>query len=270
MNRIFHSGLKVALSSLILSTTSVKAVSADEGSLRGPLTNSQPKSVAPASSTANVSTSNSPSSNKPASMGGLSAPGADAVMTPDLLLMKPKSGTGNQVAEPLKSLTGLTLSIDKRNIDIGPLHGLLITINNQTNRPLMVDGDKATVVDGGNNMTAAPLVALQKAVEPPSGLEHAFESIGTIIIPAAATVGGTLAVRDELQIRKPVLKRYGPDEKRRQVESARFGRRILWPQQKTQGIVYFLTASTLDAAQISIPAATLFDVQDKTILSSNP
>ncbi|MDR3617044.1 MAG: hypothetical protein P4L53_26040 [Candidatus Obscuribacterales bacterium] len=204
-------------------------------------------------------------------IGGLSAPGADAMMTPDLLLIKPTDGA-KQAAEPLKAYVnaGLTLQVDQRNIAFEHLSGVQITVNNLTGRPLMVDGTKATITTGGATLTAIPVTVLQKAVLPKTGLEHAMASIGTNIVPAAFTIGAVPAVKDEFKFRKPVLQRYGPDEQRREVESSRFGRRIIWPGQKTQGILYFQTEESLTASHIQIPAATLFDTQDACVLSSTP
>lgn len=204
-------------------------------------------------------------------IGGLSAPGADAMMTPDLLLVKPTDGS-KQAAEPLKAYinAGLTMQVDQRNIAFEHLSGVQITVNNQTGRPLMVDGTKATVTTSGATLTAIPVTVLQKAVLPKTGLEHAIASIGTNIVPAAVTIGVVPTVKDEIKFRKPVLDRYGPDEQRREVESSRFGRRIIWPGQKTQGILYFQTEGSLVTSHIEIPAATLFDTQDACVLSSTP
>jgi hypothetical protein len=134
----------------------------------------------------------------------------------------------------------------------------------------MVDGTKATVTNGGATLTAIPVRVLQNAVLPKTGLEHAIASIGTNIVPAAVTIGVVPTVKDEIKFRKPVLERYGSDEQRREIESMRFGRRIIWPGQKTQGILYFQTEDSLTSSHIEIPATTLFDAQDTCVLSSTP
>jgi hypothetical protein len=204
-------------------------------------------------------------------LGGLSAPGADAMMTPDLLLVKPSNATKQQ-PEPLKAYVGmeLKLQVDQRDIVFDKLHAVMITVANETNRPLMVDGNKATARIGNESIVAAPITVLQKAVLPAGGLEHALVSVGTKIIPTAATVGAIPTIKDMITLKKPVLERYGPDEVRRTVESSRFGRRVLWPRQKTQGILYFQTPDALASAVITIPASTLFDMQDNCILTATP
>lgn len=192
-------------------------------------------------------------------------------MTPDLLLVKP-TNTTKQAPEPLKAYIGmgLSLKIDQRNINFDKLQGVKITVINQTNRPLVINGNKAKAVVGNNNYVAAAVTVLQQAVLPPHGLEHAIAAIGTVIIPAAVTVGAVPTVKDIIENSKPVLDRYGPDEQRRSVEASRFGRRILWPQEKTQGIIYFQTDDDLDNARIEVPASTLFDIPDSCILTSTP
>jgi hypothetical protein len=259
----------------------IAAASADsEAKLRAPMPGTS-KIAAPSAASSAATASDdaaaklAPESKMPPpatpTMGGLSAPGADAMMTPDLLLVKP-TNRSKQAAEPLKAYinAGLTLQIDQRNISFEHLSGVQITVNNQTGRPLMVDGTKATVTNGGATLTAIPVTVLQKAVLPKTGLEHAMASIGTKIVPAAVTIGVVPAVKDEFKMRKPVLDRYGSDEQRREVESSRFGRRIIWPGQKTQGILYFQTEESLAGSHIQIPAATLFDTQDACVLSSTP
>jgi len=260
----------------------IAAASADEAQLRAPMPGTSKIAVPSASPAATAATASddaaakvAPESKTPPpatpSIGGLSAPGADAMMTPDLLLVKPTDGT-KQAAEPLKAYVnaGLTLQVDQRNIAFEHLNGVQITVNNQTGRPLMVDGTKATVTNGGATLTAIPVRVLQNAVLPKTGLEHAIASIGTNIVPAAVTIGVVPTVKDEIKFRKPVLERYGSDEQRREIESMRFGRRIIWPGQKTQGILYFQTEDSLTSSHIEIPATTLFDAQDTCVLSSTP
>jgi hypothetical protein len=267
---------------LILGTllySSFSAAWADEAKLRAPMPGASHIAAPGAATTATASddaaAKAAPESktSAPASpaLGGLSAPGADAMMTPDLLLVKP-TDSATKAAEPLKAYinAGLTLQVDQRNIAFEHLSGVQITVNNQTGRPLMVDGSKATVTNSGAKLTAIPVTVLQKAVMPKTGLEHAIASIGTTIVPAAVTIGAALAVKDEIKFRKPILERYGPDEQRREVESTRFGRRIIWPGQKTQGILYFQTEDSLTSSHIEIPATTLFDAQDTCMLSSTP
>jgi hypothetical protein len=204
-------------------------------------------------------------------IGGMSAPGADAIMTPDMLLVTPTK-QAEKTATPLKDLTGtaLKLQIERSDIVFDKLRGVMITVSNETNRPLVIDGDQGTATIGNQSYTCVPVSTIQQAIIPPHKGRKELEEIFTNAIPAAATVGVVPTVRDILQSRKPILQRYGRDELRRKIEYSRFGRRILWTNQKGEGVLYFKTESELKGAKISIPVTTLFDTKDTSILSSAP
>jgi hypothetical protein len=201
------------------------------------------------------------------------APGEDSTMTQDMILVAP-TNPKQQVASPLSALTGTTLKmqIDRSDIVFDKLHGVMITVANDTNRPVVVDGDKAmariTSDQGGKTYTCAPVSVLQQAIVPQHKISRDFEDILTHAVPAAITVGAAPTIRDIINSRKPILERYGPDELRRKVEFSRFGRRILWTHEKMQGILYFQTNDLLAGVQIEIPATTLFDDQDTAVLVS--
>jgi hypothetical protein len=207
----------------------------------------------------------------PNAMGGFSAPGADAIMTPDMLLVTPSNST-QQPPKPLKDLIGaaLKMHIDRSDIIFDKLRGIMITVTNETNRPLVIDGEKAVANVGGKDYSCVPVSTIQRAIVPAHRSSQAFEELLTKALPAAVTVGAAPTVRDIKESRKPVLDRYGPDELRRKIEYSRFGRRILWTNQKIQGIVYFQTSDNLTGAKLSIPTTTLFDKQDTAILTASP
>ena len=204
-------------------------------------------------------------------MAGFAAPGAGAMMTPDMLLVTPSNPT-QQAVKPLKDLIGshLKIQIDRSDIVFDKFHGVMITVSNETNRPVVVDGDKGTANAGGEEFTAVPVSAIQQAIIPLHKTSQDFEQLLTKAVPAGATVGVAPTLRDIRQSRKPVLQRYGPDELRRKIEYSRFGRRILWTGQKVQGILYFQSDADLTGAKITIPATTLFDAQDTSMLTSAP
>jgi hypothetical protein len=209
-------------------------------------------------------------SEKDLNIGGLSAPGADAMMTPDLLLVNPsKPASANP--DPLTTAVGktLTIKIDRRDIAFDKLHGLMITVTNQTDRPLVVDGDKAQVTAAGTTIKSAPLTVLQHAIIPPHTTAYVIHQFNTQVVPAAVTIGVYPTVEDIMENNKPVTERYGPDQERRSVEEERFGRRVIWPHQKTQGIIFFETADSLNDAKLQIPAATLFDPKDAATIATN-
>jgi len=237
------------------------AALADDAVLRAPI-QTQGTTPAPEKPTASGDT---------AGMGGLSAPGSDALMTPDLLLVNPNNPSP-QGAKPLQAYIGMsvTMHVDRRDIAFDALHGIMITVTNEIDRPLVLDGDKAQGVASGKTFPCAPLTTLQQVILPSHTNKDVLESIYRNILPAAVTVGVVPTVKDFKKSQRPVLERYGPDEERREVEQSRFGKRILWPHQKTQGIVYFETDDTMDGVKVQIPATTLFDTKDTGMLVSSP
>lgn len=205
-----------------------------------------------------------------AAMGGLSAPGADAMMTPDMLLVSPKT-PNNKPPEPLQAYVGETLKIeiDRADIQFDKLRGVMVTVTNATNRSLVINGEKATAVVDGKTIPVASVATVQLTAVPPHN-GKAAEDFLTKILPAAVSVGAVPTIRDIRDIKKPIVDRYGADELRRRVEASRFGRRIIWPEEKSQGVLYFDTTSDMGTATISIPASTLFDKPDKSVLTATP
>ena len=240
----------------------------DLGGLRGPID----PNVDLSKPTVDLSTKSNGDLSKPGTkpetpMGGLTAPTADAVMTPDMLLVSPKN-VDQKPAEPLKAYIGTTvaLQVQRYDVDYDKLKGILVSVTNETNRPLVIDGNRAEASIAGKTTTAAPVTVLQQIVVPP---HKVLEDILTKLVPAAVTVGAIPTYKDYKLNRKPINERYGADELRRRLEAARFGRRILWPQQKSTGVVFFDTAESLNGAALQIPAMALYDLKDNGILTAS-
>jgi hypothetical protein len=197
-----------------------------------------------------------------------SAPGADAMMTPDFLLVSPSKG--GPAPKPLQAFVGVSLKlvIERSDIVLDGLRGLMISVTNDTSRPLVIDGDSAEATVGSNNYLSASLPLVQKCVLPNNGLLPTSAKLVTNVVPALATVGAVPTVKDFIIINKPISKRYGADERRRLVEATRFGKRIVWPHQKTQGIIYFQTHNALTGARLKMSVHTLFDKPDSASLGS--
>ncbi len=204
------------------------------------------------------------------SMAGLGAPGSDAIMTQDMLLVNPN--TNGKQPLPITGYIGMTLkmNVDSNIIKFKHLRGLAVTVTNDTNRPLVIDADEAVAKSGNKAYKCAPLTAVQLAVNPANNLGRVATDMVTKVAPAAASVGAVPTISDFYKYTKPPLTRYGKDQERRVVESSRFGKRILWPHEKTQGIIYFDSKAVLDKVAIEIPVATLFDKKDSGVLTSAP
>ncbi|GEM_PF-2497305 len=198
-----------------------------------------------------------------------SAPGADEVMTPDLLLIGPPAAEGAPAPRPLKEFVGtqVTLKVERADVQLGGLRGVKIAVVNDTSRPLVADGDSAQAVAGGKRYGCASVTTVQKSVRPDHNAAAAAAEVIARVVPAAVTVGLAPTVESVVTSKKPIQRRYGVDEARRIAEASRFGQRILWPREKTEGIVYFQTGDTLTGTTIEMPVHTLFDATDAARLS---
>ncbi|PWT96511.1 MAG: hypothetical protein C5B53_09530 [Candidatus Melainabacteria bacterium] len=198
------------------------------------------------------------------------APGADAVMTEDLLMVDPAQKPSAPQPAPLKAFVGqsLTITVERSDICLEKLQGVMVSVVNETSRPLVLDGDNAEAIGDGANYKCAPLLTIQRSVLPDRSGKAMAKGFFTKVLPAAATVGLVPTIEDISTMKKPIRLRYGPDELRRLAEASRFGSRILWPHQKTNGIVYFDSAQNLTGTKITIPVQTLFDASDKSVLSA--
>jgi hypothetical protein len=263
MKRTFTTFHMLALA--LAATSQAASFALSEKDLRGPIApavSGQAKQAQPT-----VTTPSAPANN--GQMGGLSAPGADALMTPDMLLVTPTAST-QQNPVPLGALVGnaLKLNVLRSDVTFEKFRGILISVTNGTNRPLVVDGDQATAVLNGHTFKCATVAAIQQSIQAPRKISTEFQELLTLALPAALTVGASPTIRDIRESQRPVLERYGPDELRRKIEFTRFGRRILWTNQKVEGIIYFESDEALKTAQIVIPTTTLFDNKDTSKLTS--
>lgn len=217
------------------------------------------------------STSESAPTNPDQGMAGLGAPGAGAIMTQDMLLVNPTDKSG-KASLPITGFIGMTLKMDvnRAEVKFKDLKGLAVTVSNDTNRPLVINADEAVAKVSAQTYKCASLTQVQLAVNPEHGIGKMAMDMIFKVAPAAASIGVVPTAQDFIRQSKPPLERYGKDQERRVVESTRFGKRILWPREKTQGIIYFNNKANLDKATIEIPVATLFDKQDSGTLVASP
>lgn len=160
-------------------------------------------------------------------------------------------------------ISNVILTTSPQEYLMGDFHGLKVHISNGTDRPLLFNGDKAVIKFDGQ--CAAPITVgqLQDAVCPASTTKE--QIIG--VLKVAVTVGLEPTIRDIKMEKGPILQRYGCDEKRREDEQSRFGQRILWPGDSSDGIVYFNTDRSLHGGTLELPISSLADLQDQSTLS---
>ncbi|CAK9252025.1 unnamed protein product [Sphagnum jensenii] len=207
----------------LVATSQSASFALSEKDLRGPIAPAVSGQAAQAHFT--VTTPASPTNN--GQMGGLSAPGADALMTPDMLLVTP-TASGQQSPVPLGALVGnaLKLNVLRSDVTFEKFRGILVSVTNGTNRPLVVNGDQATALLDGHTFKCATIAAIQQSIVAPRKTSTEFEELLTLALPAALSVGAVPTIRDIKESQRPVLERYGPDELRLQPGhwQLRFGR----------------------------------------------
>lgn len=146
----------------------------------------------------------------------------------------------------------VAFTLDKQEVRRGPFTGVVVHLHNGTDSPLVFDGDRAIYCVGAKKIAAVTDAALELMVAQPPG--HWLEAkIGLIDF---ATVGWFSTISDEIRSRGPILPRYGADQMRRESTSERFGMRIMWPGEDTEGIIFFRTDASLSGGQMQLPVVT--------------
>ncbi len=171
--------------------------------------------------------------------------------------------------KPLTPLTQLPKNLIEFKILANDLliqnyKGLVVQVKNNTDRPIIFAADKCTLKNSNKIILCFPIAKLfevhtSKAYEFKTGLKEA--------IPAALTIGVYPTVRDIKENNGPFLARFGLDEKRRQEQLSSFRERILWPQDVSQGSVYFESAFDFSQATLTMPIVSLYDITDKSEIS---
>ena len=256
---------------ILLALTSAQSVSGsqDVGTMPtvAPLRSLDNNASSPASGSGGKGASVSTPDNQSNATGVPAAPGANAMMTRDLLLVSPSKG---EQPKPLQNFVGtsLTLTIGRSDIILDGLTGISITVSNDTSRPLLIDGHNAKAISGSNTYLAASVRVVQQCVLPNNSAFAKICRLLTDLSLGGLTVGAVPTVKDYITMKKPINKRYGSDERRRIVEASRFGKRILWPHDKTGGILYFKTKDKFTDVKLQIPVNTLFDKPDNAVLTN--
>ena len=181
------------------------------------------------------------------------------------------------VPEPLVSLLGaggrVSAKVESINEPRGKFQGLLISVQNNSDRPLLFDGDAATTKIAGAITACIPLSKLEKL----SVLPEQSDSFGKRFVTdlkattsATVTIGWAQTIRDQKQGSGPVVAanggRYGLDEQRRQDQYKRFGKRVLWPGDSTAGVIYF-DAKKTTISDIDLPVSSYYDSADKATMN---
>ncbi len=130
------------------------------------------------------------------------------------------------------------------------LVGIKIQVQNNSQAPLMFDGEKAVLHAAGQNIPA--LGTVEKKIS----MKQAFVKETNAAVVAGVTIGAYPTIRDLKNQKGPILERYGSDEQRRENVSERFGKRILWPGDLSQGVVFVREGEKISGATVEMPVST--------------
>jgi hypothetical protein len=169
---------------------------------------------------------------------------------------------------PLGQLTGsVQATIDPKPVLLYDLQGVVLSVLNNTNRPIVVDTDKAVAIVGGAAIPGASTGQIAKAACPEAAQPAAAKRGVRNVVLAAVTIGAVQLIRDARMQKGPILQRYGCDEARRQDEVETFGSKVVWPGTTGKGIVYFSTPATLHGATLTVPVRALYEPTDQVSIS---
>jgi hypothetical protein len=194
----------------------------------------------------------------------------DATMNQDMLLVAPPQKSTIEKNVPYEGINQslIELKILKSDIDFEKVRGLQIMVINNSNKPVVIDGDKASVMIGNTKTVCVPVEFIQRMIIPPHKLSQDVIDLITKVAPAAASIGALPTIQDIRRSQKPILERYGADEVRRKIEFTRFGRRIIWTHQEVSGILYFNTKEELAGTKLDVPMSLLFSPKDTSSISA--
>lgn len=176
------------------------------------------------------------------------------------------------VSEPLSQVisTKVMGQVDATNRNRGKFQGVAITITNNSDRAVLFDGDGAQLTDAGVTLSCISLADLGKLSVLPEQSNRKFVTDLKATTSAALSIGWVQTIRDQKQGSGPIVAatggRYGLDEQRRYDELSRFGKRVLWPGEKTSGVIYFNGNMQLDSGTLAIPAYSYYNHDDRSTL----
>ncbi len=173
-----------------------------------------------------------------------------------------------QVLSPLASVAQTTIDIQALPVDVKlkGLQGITIKVRNNTDRPVYFRGDEAAATIDGARISAAQMPEIEDLIptrDNPKG--YGLRSV-VATISAAVTVGAVQTVEDQVTENGPMAGRYGWDNARRIDRQTRFAKRVLWPGDSSEGVIYLKTNKALSGAVVELGVSAYYDASDRAIL----
>ncbi len=181
------------------------------------------------------------------------------------LLLEPQK----KVMTPLKDIVAdsVHVSISDKTMSLQPFTGIGITVTNNSDRTIEVNGDACSATIGGTTEKCLTMAQIESSIDLPDSPRHKYRKQLAASLEGAAFVGATLAARDQVNQKRAVKERYGWDERRREEQSRRFSKRVLYPGDTTSGFIYFDTWLNGEMT-ISIPVTDFNNDKDAAALSA--
>jgi len=176
------------------------------------------------------------------------------------------------VAKPLSAIVG-------RDVDVRLVPGhtpsrrmkaLHVTVHNRSDEPLVFEGDKSLICSrdtGSLEARCLSQVDLDAVDRPAVTFKGKVASDVVASATAAVSVGVVQTVDTIRREYGPINKRYEYDQARRENEESRFGRRLLYPGDRSDGNIYFPAEATMHGKMLTIPVKSFYDGSTQSSIS---
>lgn len=143
-----------------------------------------------------------------------------------------------------------------------------VQITNNTKHTIVCDGDNATIGSAAARLCALSMKTIASTIATPDNPSRSLLSKAAGTARAAVTIGGAQAVHGQIQQWGPVLDRYGWDEKRREDQLKRLGKRALYPGESTEGNIFFAKRLPSVPFTVQVPIFVLYNEKDSAVVSA--
>ena len=144
-----------------------------------------------------------------------------------------------------------------------------VRIENRSDETLVMNGDRAYLSALDEHSPQVPCLAqsdLDAFGRPPTTIKAKIKSDTLQTIGAAVTVGAIPTAEGIIKEHGPIKKRYEWDEQRREREETRLGKRLLYPGDKTEGLVYFRDSDSFSQKFLTIPVTSFYNGAEQASL----
>ncbi|HEY9678803.1 MAG TPA: hypothetical protein V6C76_12390 [Drouetiella sp.] len=145
-----------------------------------------------------------------------------------------------------------------------------IKVSNRSDTPIVFDGNRSAIVIQPGGQIVAKCISqkqLDTVGRPPTTFGEKVSADLKDTVTAAASVGVVQSAKTFAIQAGPIEKRYEYDRERQTNEESRFGQRLVYPGESSEGNIYFDKNILLDSGAIQIPVKTLYDASKEATLS---